>query len=338
MKKFKKLLVTLGLGVLLTFGVSAAVSAASEGELEGAFIADTSEAIVLEDYDLEAGRVLPTPPTDKVKMTASSLTSLSFKWGVASGANGYRVYIGPYKGSLKESRLLGIVKSPSCKIAKLVPDTPYTIRIQSVKLDSSNKVVDQSNKYIIFHSTTQAPRVVRVTSDKNDKFTIRMYNPAPSNKSDDIVGYRVRYENVATHSKSTHYYNKSRTGFYYKPKANYFYKLVITPYILTSKDGKQIRSYSKTNLTHYIAQQPQLSKKGHTNTSQSIGWKRVQGATSYSVYVKYPGTKSYKKVKQTTGLSYTLTGMKKGQDYLIKVVANRGRFSSVNSTFYRVRL
>ena len=88
MKKFKKLLATLGLGVLLTFGVSAAVSAASEGELEGAFIADTSEAIVLEDYDLEAGRVLPTPPTDKVKMTASSLTSLSFKWGAASGANG----------------------------------------------------------------------------------------------------------------------------------------------------------------------------------------------------------------------------------------------------------
>ena len=33
MKKFKKLLATLGLGVLLTFGVSAAVSAASEGEL-----------------------------------------------------------------------------------------------------------------------------------------------------------------------------------------------------------------------------------------------------------------------------------------------------------------
>lgn len=338
MKKFKKLLVSLGLGALLALGTAATVSAASDGELEGAFISEASEDIILEDYNPDAGRVLPTPPTDNVKMTASSLTSLSFKWGAASGANGYRVYIGPYKGSLKESRLLGIVKSPSCKIAKLVPDTPYSIRIQSVKLNSSNKVVDQSDKYILFHSVTKAPKVTRVTSDRNNKFTIRMYNPAPSNKSDDIVGYRVRYENVANHSKSTHYYNKSRTGFYYKPKANYFYKLVITPYIVTTKDGKQIRSYSKTSLTHYIAQQPKLSKKGHTNTSQSIGWKRVQGATSYSVYVKYPGTKEYRKVKQTTGLSYTLTGMKKGQDYLIKVVANRGRFSSVNSTFYRVRL
>lgn len=338
MKKFKQLLVSLGLGVMLMTGVAAAVSAASEGKLEGAVTPESTDTILLEDYDLPSASVLPAPSTDSIKMTASSLTSLSFKWASASGANGYRVYIGPYKSSVNESKYLGITRSASCKITQLVPDTPYSIRIQSVKLDSSNKVIDKGNKYILFHSLTKGTKVDSVSSDKNNKFTIRMNNPAPDNKSDDIVGYRVVYENITTHAQTTRRYNNSRTGFTYSPKANYFYKLVITPYIVTTQNGKQVRSYSKTSITHYIAQQPKLSKKGHTNTSQSIGWKKVNGATSYSVYVKYPGTSSYKKVKQTSGLSYTLTGMKKGQDYLIKVIANRGSFRSVSSTYYRIRL
>lgn len=335
MKKFKQLLVSLGLGAMLMLGAGAAVSAASEGELTGGLKPEVSEDIILEDYDVPAGEVLSAPPTNSVKMSSSSLTSLSFKWDSAPGANGYRVYIGSYKASVGDSKYLGITTSPKCTIGKLLPGTPYSIRLQSVKLNADKEVIDKGDKYILFHATTKTAAINKISTDSKGKFTFRMYNPKPSDKSDDIVGYRVRYENMKTHAKATRYYN-SRTGFTYTPKPNYFYKLIISPYILL--DGKKSYGKSTNDLTQYIAQQPKLKKMGHTASSQSIGWNKVYGATSYSIYVNYPGTTTYKKVKQTTGLSYTLTGIKRGKDYRIKVIANRDKFQSASSTYYRIRL
>ena len=69
----------------------------------------------------------------------------------------------------------------------------------------------------------------------------------------------------------------------------------------------------------------------------SVKWNRTAGADNYSIYIKYPGSSSFKKVKTTTAAAtttattattttsnfFTLTGMKKNTKYGIKVIANK---------------
>lgn len=43
----------------------------------------------------------------------------------------------------------------------------------------------------------------------------------------------------------------------------------------------------------------------------------------HSIYIKYPGSSSFKKVKTTTSNFFTLTRMKKNTKYGIKVIANK---------------
>ena len=62
---------------------------------------------------------------------------------------------------------------------------------------------------------------------------------------------------------------------------------------------------------------------GNTNSSMSVKWNRTAGADNYSIYIKYPGSSSFKKVKTTTSNFFTLTGMKRNTKYGIKVIANK---------------
>lgn len=342
MKKLKQLFVSLGLGAMLLFGAGAAVSAAAEGELAGAVKTEFAEDVILEDYDLPSAKAsvpvtLSRPTTIRtVKDQPITLTSITLQWNKISGANGYNVQI-KQADSSKGYTDLGIISSTIGRITKILPDTEYCIRVRAVKVNAEKKIIATSN-YSAVPVSTKKTSINRVSTDRNGNFTIRMYNPAPSSPADDVLGYRVSFENMKTHSRVNRYYDKSRTGFTFTVKPNYFYKAVITPYVPKTVNGKTVRYYGQKRITHYIAQQPKLAKKGHTATSQTIGWNRVYGATGYKIYVKYPGTTSYKLVKTTTGLSYSLVGINKGKDYLIKVVAFRDKFDSASSTYYRIRL
>ena len=66
-----------------------------------------------------------------------------------------------------------------------------------------------------------------------------------------------------------------------------------------------------------------LKKAGNTSSTMSVKWNKVAGANNYSVYVKYPNSSSYKKVRTTTATSFTLTNMTKNVKYGIKVIANK---------------
>ena len=98
-----------------------------------------------------------------------------------------------------------------------------------------------------------------------------------------------------------------------------FYQVKIYPYIIL----KNKRYVSSSATTRYVATGVTLQKAGNTSTSMSVKWNRISGATNYTVYIKYPGNSSFKKVNTTTSNSFTLTGMKKNSKYGIKIIANK---------------
>ena len=71
-----------------------------------------------------------------------------------------------------------------------------------------------------------------------------------------------------------------------------------------------------------------------------VSWKSVSGANGYEVYSSTSKSGTYKKIKTTSSLSYTNSGLKKGKTYYYKVRAYKtfngkkvyGSYSSVKST------
>jgi len=142
-----------------------------------------------------------------------------------------------------------------------------------------------------------------------------MQLPNPSNA---ISGYKVVYQSSAAQKPITKYFD-TRYSFTLPASKNAFYQVKIYPYIILNN-----KRYVSTKPTiRYFALGIMLQKAGNTNSTMSVKWNKTAGATSYSVYVKYPGGNSYKKVKTTTATSFKLNNMKKNVKYGIKVLANK---------------
>lgn len=142
-----------------------------------------------------------------------------------------------------------------------------------------------------------------------------MKTVTPSNA---ITGYKVVYQGSAARKPITKYF-KTRYSFTIPISDNTFYQVKIYPYLVLGNK----RYVSSTSTNRYVANAISLQKAGNTNTSMSVKWNRTAGANSYSIYIRYPGSDSFKKVKTTSSNSFTLTGMKKNTKYGIKVIANK---------------
>ena len=141
-----------------------------------------------------------------------------------------------------------------------------------------------------------------------------MQLPNPSNA---ISGYKVVYQSSAAQKPITKYLIPDIPLLFREQNA--FYQVKFIQYIILNN-----KRYVSTKPTiRYFALGIMLQKAGNTNSTMSVKWNKTAGATSYSVYVKYPGGNSYKKVKTTTATSFKLNNMKKNVKYGIKVLANK---------------
>lgn len=324
----KKLFVSLGLGAMLMFGTAAAVSAATVGTLEQFTEPEEAEPIVLSDDNMvDVPVAYLGDSTFKAVQTAATTSTISLQWKAVSGATSYEVAIGPYKNrDDAKFKKFKPITSTACKISgnDLKPGMAYTVRIRA-------RNASEATDYIYPTCFTLYDKVkVSGTSYKNDIFTIKL---APTTKYNYISGYHVYYHDYGTGKTFSRYYS-GRYDFSVKPAANKFYRAFIRPYVMLN--GKKYICPGST--VQYLAQQPKLTKKGYTSNTMTIGWNKVAGATSYTVYIKYPGKNTYTKVKTTGALTYKVTGMKPNQDYFIKVIANKGSAHSPNTQYYRMRL
>lgn len=324
-KGFKKLLVSLGLGVMFILGTTAAVSAATEGELKAFTEPQSTRELVFDNSEASVPEALVGYPTTSVQ-TAATTTSIALKWNSVSDATRYRIYIGPYKAtSSKSFKNLGTTTRNYCTIKDLKPGTPYSVRILAENSRETAKYYLRRD-CVTLYDTIKINRL----SFKDGRFTFQM---KPNSSYNFISGYRVTFTCYKTGKVFNRYYTNATT-FATTPLDGSFYRLYIRPYIVMN--GK--RYICPASAVKYVAQQPKLYKKGYTRSSMTVGWNKVAGATSYTVFIKYPGSSTYKKVKTTGALTYTLTGMKPNRDYYIKVIANRRSAHSPSNVYYQMRL
>ena len=246
-----------------------------------------------------------------ISQVAATVNSVTVQWNSVSNAEKYAVSISNFNSS--SYRLLGYIGNAKSKatINKLKAGTAYNIKITA--LDSSGTAISSriAGCTTLYTSVSVKSSYASTTSG----YTFNMQLPNPSNA---ISGYKVVYQSSAAQKPITKYFD-TRYSFTLPASKNAFYQVKIYPYIILNN-----KRYVSTKPTiRYFALGIMLQKAGNTNSTMSVKWNKTAGATSYSVYVKYPGGNSYKKVKTTTATSFKLNNMKKNVKYGIKVLANK---------------
>lgn len=309
MKKiqFKKILLVMAVSILAVFSISAVVSADSyKAELQSFSENETVPVISSNETYAEKGEYVGY--TSSEVQTAATYDTITIKWNSASYAAYYKIYISYYNKN--DFTYLGDTSKNQIKITNLKAGTAYSVRIVAANESETSGYYRQFNCTTLYKSVK-----VKSTSVTGSRYTFNMDTPTPVNS---VTGYRVSYYNYKTKKTYTQDFNNQYT-FSISLNQNTFYKVKISPYITLS--GKKYISSSGT--TKYIALQPALKKGGNTKNSMTVRWDKVSGATSYTIYIKYPGSSSFKKVGTTTKTSCTLNNMKLYTNYYIKVIANK---------------
>ena len=319
MKKFqlKKVLLVLAFSILAVFLSASIASAASYGaSLQKISQAPEAPSITFKESQADSAAYIGY--TSAAVQTAATTTSITAQWNPVSNASRYYIYIADYGSN--NFRYLGYVSSPAVKIGNLKAGKVYLVRIVSANSYEISDYYRQIGCATLYKSAS-----VKSTSVSGKKYTFNMKVPTVSNS---ITGYRVSCYNYKTKKTTTKDYN-SVYGFSLSLGQGAFYKVTIRPYLTLS--GKKFVSPSGS--TKYIALQPDLKKAGNTSSSMTVRWNKVYGATSYTIYVKYPGSSKYQNVGTTTATSARLNNMKIGKTYYMKVIANK----KVGSTTWKTK-
>ena len=330
-KSFKKLFVSLALSTILTFSGAASAFAATallqpveQSAVESA--EEDSELPAVDSGDAQAAGATYLTAQSGIRQSAATVSSVTLQWNAVSGAAKYAISNSNFGSS--SFKLLGYVSGTQVTIKKLPAGRAYTIKVSA--LDStgavlSSRVVDCTTLY------TEAKIKSSYATEKVYTFNMQVLNPANS-----ITGYKVVYQSSAKHQKLTQYLN-TRYSFTLPISKNSFYQVKIYSYLTLNNK----RFVSPTATTRYIARGTTLQKVSNTRTSMTVKWNKIAGANSYSVYIKYPGSSSYKKVQTTTATTFALTNMKKNTNYRINVIANKkmdGKNWTSASNPYRMSL
>ena len=121
----------------------------------------------------------------------------------------------------------------------------------------------------------------------------------------------------------------------------YIFKKDGSIWVLTLGDNsslKQIRSGK--NSAKGLSVPTEVKAKKKSNKKAKVTWKKVDGATKYTVYRATSKNGKYKKVGTAKGGSYTDKTVKKGKKYFYKVVANGSKkiFNSKKSEAAKVKM
>lgn len=254
--------------------------------------------------------------TSTLQQTNASTSSVTIQWGAVPGVTGYRIY--DYSsGSVGAQR--SVVTGTSVTISGLQPDTVYYF---AVKLEKSSASFTAVETGVYIKTRTLADKVTDIEAQRVTKKSVALRFTRKNNAD----GYQIQvYDNKGKKKVGKLLDTTSSYVTLNKIQASSFYQVKIRSYINISSGKK----YSEW-VTYHTANQQEVKLKRSGN-SIKLSWKKVKGATNYTVYGKKGKSgqrKDYKKLGTVKSTNYTVSKigkakLKKGPTYRFFVVANK---------------
>ncbi|MBE6824492.1 MAG: hypothetical protein E7513_04000 [Ruminococcaceae bacterium] len=253
---------------------------------------------------------------------APAVTSISnitngskITWGKVAGASKYRLFV--KKDGTKSWTKVKDTSSLSATHTGLKNNKEYTYTVRA--LDSKGKYVSGynstgwSNKYLA---------LPKLTNIVNTYTGVKI----SWNKVAGASKYKVYVKTSDGWKTKGYTTSTSFTDTSVKGGKSYTY----TVRCVSADQKTHTSHYNKNGLTIKFVVAPKITKFENTNGGTKITWGKVTGASKYRLFVKKDGTKSWTKVKDTSSLSATHTGLKSNKEYTytVRALNSKGKYVS----------
>jgi hypothetical protein len=230
--------------------------------------------------------------------------------------------------SYKSCSYNGVGRKPSvtmiCNSVKLIEGVDYKVTYSNNKNIGSAKVtVKGLNNYKGTTATTFTVNPPKVSGVKQVTYGTTYAGISFSKVKGNVTGYKIyraeskngTYKMVKKLSSTVLSYRdtglKAGKDYYYKVEA---YKVL---------NGKTYTSLSST-IVKLVTKSPKVAVTLTSGKKKiSMRWTKATGAQMYEVYIKSSVNGAYKKIKSTTGTSFTKTGLVSGKTYYVRVKSYR---------------
>lgn len=264
-----------------------------------------------------------------LKFTSAKETSISLNWKAVSGATSYKVNYWKSNATAEQGKWTTTTKN-SITISKLAKNTEYKFAVYSVRKDGSYEAVQNWGASIL-NVPTLPTKVTGVTCDYFDPSVKKGYANFEWDRKDTADGYQYviySYKGkklLSGYTNGSYLYIKNS-----KLKPRQFYKIKVCAYVNTSDNKKKTGTWSSYNYFARCAKDDVSAKRSGKVIKAT--WKKVSGASNYTVYVSSKWNGKYKKVATTSKNYCNITkSAKVGKDYYVRIVPNR----KVGKTTYK---
>lgn len=266
---------------------------------------------------IKATPTLKAPSSLVLKGVTSSTLTLS--WSAVDGAKGYEVYNANTKKwtDTKTKRTL--------TVKKLKAGTKYSFLVRAY----SGKVDGAKTKTLSFYTSPSAPTGLKLKKATTTSLELTW------SKTTGASGYQVQYStdkkkwtNLSGTSKTTNTIKSLSSGKTYYVRVRAYVKNSNVKDISATSYG----SYSSILTAYTNVTAPKTVKlTGVTTTSLSLSWSSSTGAKSYQVQYS-TDNKNWTSLTSTTKTAATITNLKSGTKYTIKVKAVGANKTAVTSS------
>lgn len=279
-----------------------------------------------------AATVPGTIPDKSLVQTGADSSSVAVQWGSAPGANRYQVYI------IKDGKmeLAGVTTGMGMTIRNLKAGKEYPINIVAQKVMPGGYAASQNTYDNRLYAVTAPAQLKDVKVKRTNPYT----NSVLLNWKfiEDVRGAELQlysYKNKKIGRVKSLYSHLSLSTYQHtlnnvKPGA--FYKLKYRPYIYNRAGKKYYGPWGTTYVGNEIKPKVKLLGKG-----VQLTWKKVHGATNYTIYISDKQKSGYKKAGITRSNSFVVKkykkkDLKKGKRYYFYLVVNK----NVKGKIYKV--
>ena len=304
-------------------------------------------------------KVIPTSPTGQysfsdvitcvtdpenlqdIKHTQSTTSSVTVSWSEPlSGAQYYNIYYKPTHSSVDEI-YVGSTSNKNFTVKNLADDTEYNIYVYPIRKSANGyEAVGYSRNKSYIPTVAKANKLSQIklyrwepgSTTASIKFTNSQKNQSGIEiEISNLSGKKIKSIKLSRYS--------STAGFSLSKIKNKGFQYRFRYYVTTNTKN----CYGPWTSKKVVIPFAKTTVKKNSSNSLKISWKKISGATSYSVYVAKTKDDNFKKVATVKSTSYILKNTKKRQDYYIYVKANgvkcgKKKYASVKPQYQNVTL